>query len=112
MLSHNNPALRRIICLLNAKESISYLSPQVMHYVYLIRSLSHANQTYIGLTSDLKARLKKHNEGGSPHTIKFKPWELIHYSAFKERESAAEFEKYLKSGSGRSFARRRLWSKD
>ena len=58
-----------------------------MHYVYLIRSNSYADQTYIGLTSDLKARLKRHNAGGSPHTTKFKPWELIHYSAFKERAS-------------------------
>lgn len=80
-----------------------------MHYVYLIRSISNPRQTYIGLTSDLKARLKRHNSGESPHTSKFKPWELIHYSAFKNREAAAEFERYLKSGSGRTFAKRRLW---
>lgn len=39
-----------------------------MHYVYLIRSESHPDETYIGLTSDLRARIAKHNEGGSPHT--------------------------------------------
>ena len=80
-----------------------------MHYVYLIRSISIPDQTYIGLTTDLKARLKKHNEGGSPHTAKFKPWKLVQYSAFQTREKAAEFEKYLKSGSGKAFAKRRFW---
>ena len=80
-----------------------------MHYVYLIRSISIPDRTYIGLTADLKARLKKHNEGGSPHTAKFKPWMLVQYSAFQTREKAAEFERYLKSGSGKAFAKRRFW---
>ncbi|VGO17499.1 hypothetical protein PDESU_06095 [Pontiella desulfatans] len=44
-----------------------------MHYVYLIRSIANPGQTYIGLTDDLKSRLNKHNEGGSPHTSKYKP---------------------------------------
>jgi putative endonuclease len=80
-----------------------------MHYVYLLRSEDHPAQTYIGLTSDLRARLEKHNSGGSPHTAKFRPWKLAHYSAFHGRERAAEFEAYLKSGSGRAFAKRHLW---
>ena len=50
-----------------------------MHYVYLIRSISNPNQTYIGLTDDLKSRLNKHNEGGSAHTSKYKPWKLAWY---------------------------------
>jgi predicted GIY-YIG superfamily endonuclease len=80
-----------------------------MHYVYLLRSIPNPDQTYIGLTEDLKARVRKHNEGGSPHTAKFKPWELVHYSAFKQRGKAADYELYLKSGSGRAFAKKRLW---
>ena len=59
-----------------------------------------------GFTDDLKARLKKPNEGGTPHTAKFKPWELVHYSAFTTREKAADFETYLKSGSGLAFRQR------
>ena len=39
-----------------------------MHYVYLIRSISHPDQTYVGLTDHVENRLKKHNEGGSPST--------------------------------------------
>jgi len=80
-----------------------------MHYVYLIRSIHHTDQTYIGLTEHLKSRLHKHNEGGSPHTSKNKPWELVTYLAFSTRKQAAEFEAYLKTGSGRAFAKKRLW---
>jgi predicted GIY-YIG superfamily endonuclease len=80
-----------------------------MHYVYMIRSQVHPVETYIGLTSDLKLRMAKHNEGGSPHTAKYKPWSLVNYLAFSSRQQAANFEAYLKSGSGRAFAAKRLW---
>jgi predicted GIY-YIG superfamily endonuclease len=75
-----------------------------MYYVYLIKSTTHPDQTYIGITSDLKARLKAHNEGRSPHTAKYKPWMLITYLAFSDKSKAADFEQYLKSGSGHAFA--------
>jgi len=80
-----------------------------MFYVYLLRSIPHPDQTYIGFTEDLKARLQVHNHGGSPHTAKFKPWELIGYHAFQERIRAMDFEAYLKTGSGQAFAKKRLW---
>ncbi|MEO5925361.1 MAG: GIY-YIG nuclease family protein [Bryobacteraceae bacterium] len=82
-----------------------------MHYVYILRSLSSPDQRYTGLTSDLKARLTKHNAGGVPHTSKFTPWHLETYVAFSTRDQAAAFEKYLKSGSGRAFATKRLFSR-
>ncbi len=47
-----------------------------MHYVYLLRSQPYPEQTYIGLTSDLKARLQKHNRGRSSHTSRCRPWSL------------------------------------
>jgi len=59
-----------------------------MHYVYLLRSISNPDQTYIGFTEDLKTRLAAHNHGQSSHTAKFKPWELINYLAFKDRSKA------------------------
>jgi putative endonuclease len=80
-----------------------------VRYVYLIRSIQQPNQRYVGMTVNLRNRLKKHNEGGSPHTSKSTPWELITYIAFHSRAQAAAFEKYLKSGSGRAFANKRLW---
>jgi predicted GIY-YIG superfamily endonuclease len=77
-----------------------------MHYVYLLQSRSHPAQQYLGLTRDLRRRLQQHNNATSPHTKKFRPWDLIAYFAFGTETTAAKFEKYLKSGSGRAFVRR------
>ena len=80
-----------------------------MYYIYLIRSIPTPDQTYIGYTADINARLKSHNNGQSRHTAKYKPWELITYTAFREQSKALSSEKYLKSHSGIAFARKRLW---
>ena len=77
-----------------------------MHYVYILRSISNPTQYYIGTTDDLDRRLKAHNAGTIGHTAKFKPWEVVVFVGFKERERAYRFEKYLKSGSGHEFSRR------
>ncbi|HWM23826.1 MAG TPA: GIY-YIG nuclease family protein [Chthoniobacterales bacterium] len=77
-----------------------------MYYVYLLRSKSHPKEQYVGCTTDLKQRLFEHNRGHSPHTAKFAPWQLPVYCAFQQRKTAIAFEKYLKSGSGRAFAKR------
>jgi predicted GIY-YIG superfamily endonuclease len=80
-----------------------------MHYVYLLQSASAADQRYIGVTSDLRQRLVEHNAGRSAHTSKFVPWTLVTYIAFSDERKATAFERYLKSGSGHAFARKRLW---
>ena len=80
-----------------------------VHYVYLIESLSAQEERYVGMTTDLKQRLREHNQGKSSHTTKFRPWKLISYIAFTNRAKAEAFERYLKSGSGHAFARKRLW---
>ena len=80
-----------------------------MKYVYLIQSVDHPGQRYIGLAADLEDRLSKHNEGGSPHTSKFRPWKLVAFTGFQDEEKAAAYERYLKSGSGRAFASNHLW---
>jgi putative endonuclease len=79
-----------------------------MFYVYLIESLSDSAQIYVGQTDDLRKRLKTHNAGGSPHSAKFKPWRLVTYIAFSDKQKAIAFERYLKSHSGRAFAKKRL----
>ena len=79
-----------------------------MKYVYLLQSISHPDQTYVGLTSDLKARIKAHNAAQSLHTAKYKPWRLVTYLAFSDEAKAVAFERYLKSPSGRAFANKRL----
>jgi putative endonuclease len=74
-------------------------------YVYILEN--HASEHfYIGLTDDLRARLAKHNAGEVPHTSKYKPWRLRISVAFSDERQAVELERYLKSGSGRAFAKR------
>ncbi|MBE0598963.1 MAG: GIY-YIG nuclease family protein [Desulfuromonadales bacterium] len=80
-----------------------------MKYAYLLQSLSYPDQRYVGLTSELAKRLEAHNAGRSPHTSKCRPWKLVTYLAFTDEDQAVDFEHYLKSGSGRAFAGRRLW---
>ena len=71
-----------------------------VYYVYLIESLSAQGERYVGMTTDLKQRLREHDQGKSSHTTKFSPWKLITYVAFTDRAKAEAFERYLKSGSG------------
>jgi putative endonuclease len=81
-----------------------------MYYVYILRSCANPDQTYVGSTSDLKKRIAERNSRKSIHTNKLKPWKLEAYVAFPHKKLADEFEKYLKSGSGRAFANRHLWA--
>jgi putative endonuclease len=92
----------------DALRSFSEGGPSV-YYVYLIESVSAQRERYLGMTTDLKERLREHNAGKSFHTAKFKPWKLTTYVAFTDRAKAEAFERYLKSGSGHAFARKRLW---
>ena len=79
-----------------------------MRYVYILQSLADTEHFYTGITDDLKARLSKHNSGAVTHTAKYRPWRIKSYVAFTDQDRAAAFEKYLKSGSGRAFAKARL----
>jgi predicted GIY-YIG superfamily endonuclease len=65
-------------------------------------------QHYVGFTGDLKVRLASHNAGQNTSTALHRPWNLVGYLAFRDERKAVAFEKYLKSGSGRTFAKRRL----
>ena len=77
-----------------------------MHYVYVVQSKARPDQTYIGSTHDLRKRLAEHNAGKSIHTNKFMPWELMAYIALPDKHLEEKFEGYLKTGSGRAFAKR------
>jgi putative endonuclease len=78
------------------------------HYVYTLESLSESDEIYTGQTRDLKQRLSLHNSGQVPHTSKFAPWQFRSVTAFRNKERALAFERYLKSGSGRAFLKRHL----
>ncbi|HEV2436504.1 MAG TPA: GIY-YIG nuclease family protein [Verrucomicrobiae bacterium] len=78
------------------------------YYVYILQSELDGRNFYSGFTEDLQARLRKHNAGDVPHTAKFRPWRIKSAIAFTEQERAVKFERYLKSSSGRTFAKKRL----
>jgi predicted GIY-YIG superfamily endonuclease len=77
-------------------------------YVYILQSLQEPGRFYTGITDDLDNRLSKHNSGSVTHTAKNRPWSIKTYVAFTDEARASAFEKYLKSGSGRAFAKMHL----
>lgn len=70
-----------------------------MYYFYIIRSLKN-KKLYLGLTKDLKKRLKLHNSANNKATRPYAPFELIYYSAFKNKQDVIECEKYFKTTAG------------
>jgi len=60
-------------------------------YVYVLLSEKDATHRYIGLTDDLKARLKSHNQGNNLHTSRYRPWQIETAIAFRSRGKAAAF---------------------
>ena len=80
-----------------------------MHYVYLLESESTPNRRYTGYANDLRQRVADHNTGKNVSTAPFRPWQLRTYPAFSSKPRALAFERYLKSGSGHAFAKKRLW---
>ena len=78
-----------------------------MKYVYILQSTDFEH-FYVGITDDLHQRLAKRNAGEVAHTSKHKPWRLKTYIAFSDEKQAFSFERYLKSASGRAFAKKRL----
>ena len=75
-----------------------------MKYVYLLQSIPHPAEYYTGITEDFPERLKEHNRGKCIHTSQCLPWKPIVVIRFADDHRANEFERYLKSGSGRAFA--------
>ncbi len=79
-----------------------------MHFVYLLESTHCPSRKYVGNTDNVDRRLSEHNFGESIHTNKFKPWKLMTCIAFDTASKAQIFEIYLKSHSGRAFAKKHL----
>jgi putative endonuclease len=74
--------------------------------VYILRSDSDPSRHYVGIATNVRDRLEWHNRGPSGHTVHHRPWSLVVSMEFPTQEAAVRFEKYLKSGSGRAFAKR------
>ncbi len=75
-------------------------------YVYIIKSITTANSFYIGISDDPVRRLAEHNAGRRLSTRTNRPWKPVATFWFENAVVAKRFEKYLKSGSGRSFCKK------
>lgn len=71
-------------------------------FVYVVRS-ERRKLLYVGLSSNVARRLATHNSGGSVFTAAHRPWRLAASIELPTERQALEFERYLKSGSGRAF---------
>ena len=77
-----------------------------MWYVYILKCKN--GDYYKGCTANLEERLDQHQKGKVESTRNNLPVELVVYVTFINKYKAFEFEKYLKSGSGRAFLNRHL----
>jgi len=85
---------------------LSGFVPAAKRFVYVLKSADRTPSFYVGLSSDVGARLADHNTGRCRHTASGRPWQLHVVIEFPDEDRAIRFERYLKSGSGRAFAKR------
>jgi len=78
----------------------------MFYYVYMLKRLKDSKRYYIGMTTKLHTRVKKHNSGDCTYTATYKPWQVETTVAFRSKDKAVAFEKYLKSHAGRAFAKK------
>ena len=78
--------------------------------VYVLYSKKY-DRFYVGFTQDLKRRLKEHNSGKTKSTKAYLPWVVVYTERVEERTQARKREKYLKSGVGREFIKKKYAQK-
>ena len=65
------------------------------HYVYILRC--YDGSLYTGWTTDLKQRVKAHNEGkGAKYTRSRRPVELVYHEEFETKSEALKREAAIK----------------
>jgi len=72
---------------------------------YILKNADPTPKFYVGVTTDVNARLVDHNMGGSPHIASRRPWQRHVVIEFADEPTAIRFDRYLKSGSDRAFAK-------
>ena len=58
-----------------------------MVYIYVLYSDS-AKKHYVGMTENLKKRLREHNAGKSTFTSSFIPWKIIYFEMANDYKNA------------------------
>jgi predicted GIY-YIG superfamily endonuclease len=77
-----------------------------MWYVYFLELCN--KDIYVGSTDDLRRRFRSHQRGQVLSTKHYLPAVLRSYVAVSTETDARKLERYLKSGSGKAFANKRL----
>ena len=74
--------------------------------VYVLESQRNPRRHYVGVTGNLDRRLASHNAGENTSTAANRPWTVLATIQLRNEATAADFEPFLKSASGRAFAKR------
>ena len=80
-----------------------------MYYFYRIRSRQHPEQTFMGVTRNIKKRLALHNTGQVKATRDYTPWKVSFYAAFSRKSRAEKFLEYMNSPLGKEFGDKHFW---
>ena len=67
-----------------------------MYFVYVLRNAE--GRLYVGVTSDLEKRVRRHQEGEAGWTRSRGPWTLVYHEAYADRSEALRRERNLKGG--------------
>ncbi|MBM3249120.1 MAG: GIY-YIG nuclease family protein [Candidatus Omnitrophica bacterium] len=67
-----------------------------MHYVYVLQGEEYKDYLYVGNTGNLTIRLANHNSGGNYSTRKYKPFRIVYYEAYLNKQDALDREIKLK----------------
>jgi putative endonuclease len=67
------------------------------HYVYMLKTLDgYINKTYVGYTTDIIARLRKHNSSKGAKSTRGYKWKIIFKKKFLSKTKAMSYEYFLK----------------
>lgn len=76
-------------------------------YTYVLQSKKNG-QFYTGATTNLKQRLKEHNQGLVVSTKHKRPFQLTYFEACLNKDGAYRRERYLKTGMGKRYLKSRI----
>ena len=86
--------------------------PDTKRFVYVLQSLSQPDRQFVESAADVPSRVATHNAGHSPLTAACRPWRLMAVVQFGSEGAALRFEKFLKTGAGRTLARQFFLKRD
>ena len=79
-----------------------------MYYYFYILHSSLLDKFYLGHTSDLVDRLRKHNSNHKGFTGKANDWKIVHFEKFVEKEQAYAREREAKKWKNRKRIQRMI----